>query len=212
MINIIADTDPLQKSLMGLAADSKWVLQNTINTLLKGAQQEQYKTMRNNFTIRNEAFLKFSIRLQFATRQSGSGRIFVGDLGGKKTSDIWKTFEGGGTKTPSRSKNVAVPTDGAWPNRGRVKPPRNKPRNLARSFVVKSGSNEFILNRVGTRSRLTGSGTDANLRLMYVLTRSVRIPDKLHFYDTILPYINRNYGSVALDALRYSARKNGFTG
>jgi hypothetical protein len=210
MIKIVADIDPLKQSLAGLRADMPWVLQNTINNLLKGAQQEQFTTMRKNFTIRNEAFMKFSIRLQFATRQSESGRIFVADIAGKNTSDIWKKFEGGGTKTPTKGKNIAVPTQAAWGNRGRPKPQRNKPRNLDRSFVVKRGGNSFIMNRVGTRARLSGSGTDANIRLMYVLTKSVRIPDKLHFYDTILPYINKNYSSVALDALQYSARKNGF--
>lgn len=200
----------MKKSLNGLRADMPWVLQNTINNLLKGAQQEQYKTMRNNFTIRNEAFLKYSVRLEFASRKSGAGRIFIGDLGGKRTSDIWKKFEGGGQKTPSKSRNVAVPTDDAWPNRARVKPQRNKPRNLARSFVVEDGGKQFIFNRVGRRPRPTGSGTDANIRLMYVLTKSVRIPDKLNFYDTILPYINKNYQAVSLDALQYSANKNGF--
>ena len=212
MIKIVADTEPMKRSLAGLRADMPWVLQNTINTLLKGAQQEQFNTMRKNFTIRNEAFMKFSIRLQFANKQTQSGRIFVADLGGKNTSDIWKKFEGGGTKTPTKGKNIAVPTQAAWGNRGRPKPQRNKPRNLDRSFVIKRGGNSFIMNRVGRKSRLTGSGTDANIRLMYILTKSVRIPDRLNFYDTVLPYINKNYSTVALDALEYSARKNGFTG
>ena len=212
MIKIVADTTAMEKSLLGLAADMPWVLQNTINTILKGAQQEQFNTMRKNFTIRNEAFMKFSVRLQFANKQNQSGRIFIADLGGKQTSDIWKKFEGGGTKTPTKGKNIAVPTQAAWNNRGRPKPQRNKPRNLDRSFVIKRGGTTFIANRIGNRSRLTGSGTDANIRLMYILTKSVRIPDRLHFYDTILPYVNRNFNSTALDALQYSARKNGFRG
>jgi hypothetical protein len=212
MIKIVADTSAMEKSLLGLAADMPWVLQNTINTILKGAQQQQFNTMRNNFTIRREGFMKLSVKLQFANKQNQSGRIFIGDIGGKGTSDVWKKFEGGGTKTPTKGKNVAVPTQAAWNNRGRPLPQRNKPRNLDRSFVVKRGGNSFIMNRIGSRSRLTGSGTDANIRLMYILTKSVRIPDRLHFYDTILPYVNRNFNSTALDALQYSARKNGFTG
>ena len=212
MIKIVADTSAMEKSLRGLAADVPWVIQNAINTTLKGAQAEQFNTMRKNFTIRNEAFMKFSVRLQFANKQTQSGRIYIADLGGKQTADIWRKFEGGGTKTPTKGKNIAVPTQAAWGNRGRPKPQRNKPRNLDRSFVVKRGGNSFIMNRVGSRARLTGSGTDANIRLMYVLTKSVRIPDRLNFYDTILPYVNRNFNSTALDALDYSAKKNGFTG
>lgn len=211
MIQIIADTTAAEKSLIGLAADMPWVLSNTINTLLKGSQEKQYQTMRSNFTIRNEAFLKFSVRLQFANKRTPSGRIYMADLGGKKTTDIWNKFEGGGIKTPTRSRNIAVPTDAAWPNKARVRPDRNKPRNLARSFVIKRGGKQFIMNRIGRKSRPTGSGTDANIRLMYVLTKSVRIPDKLNFYSTIVPYINTNYQATALDALQFSARQNGFS-
>jgi hypothetical protein len=207
---IKADFSNIKKSLDGLKADMPWVIQNTINNTLKGAQEAQYATMRQNFTIRNETFLKYSVRLQFANKQTQSGRIYIADLGGKKTSDIWNKFEGGGTKTPTKGKNIAIPTDSAWPNRSRVKPIRNKPRNLARSFVVKKGTNTFILARKGKKARLDGSGRDANIKLMYVLEPNVRIPDKLHFYATIIPYVNQNMPRFADDALQYSMRKRGF--
>ena len=207
---IKANFEPIIDSIDGLKADMPWVIQNTINNLLKGAQQAQYETMRKNFTIRNETFLKYSVRLQFAQRNNPTGRIFIADLGGKKTSDIWNKFEGGGTKVPTKGKNIAVPTQDAWGNRNRPLLQRNKPRNLARSFVVKKGSNTFILARKGKRAKLDGSGRDANIKLMYVLERSVRIPDRLNFYSTIIPYINQNAVSVADDALRYSIKKRGF--
>ena len=207
---IKANFEPIIKSIDGLKADMPWVIQNTINNTLKGAQQAQYETMRKNFTIRNETFLKYSVRLQFANKQTQSGRIFIADIGGKKTSNIWNKFEGGGTKTPTKGKYVAVPTEQAWGNRNRPLQQRNKPRNLDRSFVVKKGTNTFIAARKGKRSRLDGSGNDANVKLMYYLTPSVRIPDKLHFYSTIIPYINQNIIGIADDALRYSMRKRGF--
>jgi len=207
---IKANFDPIIKSIDGLKADMPWVIQNTINNTLKGAQQAQYETMRKNFTIRNETFLKYSVRLQFANKQTQMGRIFIGDIGGKQTSNIWNKFEGGGTKTPTRGKNVAVPTEQAWGNKNRPLPQRNKPRNLNRSFVIKKGTSTFIATRKGKRSRLDGSGNDANVKLMFYLTPSVRIPDKLHFYSTIIPYINANAGRFANDALQYSMKKRGF--
>ena len=207
---IKANFDPIIKSIDGLKADMPWVIQNTINNTLKGAQQAQYETMRKNFTIRNETFLKYSERLQFANKQTQMGRIFIGDIGGKQTSNIWNKFEGGGTKIPTRGKNVAVPTEQAWGNKNRPLPQRNKPRNLNRSFVIKKGTSTFIATRKGKRSRLDGSGNDANVKLMFYLTPSVRIPDKLHFYSTIIPYINANAGRFADDALQYSMKKRGF--
>ena len=209
-VYIKANFKPIMDSLDGLKADMPWVIQNTINNTLKGGQELQLQTMRNNFTIRNETFLKYSVRLQFANRQNQTGRIFIADLGGKKTSDIWNKFEGGGTKTPTRGKNIAIPTEQAWGNRKRILPQRNKPRNLDRSFLIKKGTTTFIATRKGKRARLDGSGRDANVKLMYQLSPSVRIPDKLHFYSTLIPYINTNMPRFADDALQYSMKKRGF--
>ncbi|MFN9901966.1 MAG: hypothetical protein ACK55Z_24935, partial [bacterium] len=129
---------------------------------------------------------------------------YIADLGGKQTANIWEKFEGGGVKTPTRGKNIAIPTDEAWPNRGRVKPQRNKPRNLARSFVVKKGTNTFIATRKGSKARLDGSGRDANIKLMYVLEPNVRIPDKLNFYSTVVPTIQDNIIPIATKLLQKS--------
>ena len=206
-VQIKVNLDEVKDSINGLKADMPWVLQNTINNLLKGAQQKQFETMRNNFTIRNETFLKYSVRLQFATRQSETGRIYIADIGGKNTSNIWTQFEGGGTKTPTRGKYVAVPTQNAWPNKSKPKPQRNKPRNLDKSFVVKKGTNTFIVARKG---RYVKSNPNANTKVMFVLTPGVRIPDRLHFYSTIIPYINQNFNMTMNDALQYSMKKRGF--
>lgn len=206
-VQIKVNLDEVKDSINGLKADMPWVLQNTINNLLKGAQQKQFETMRNNFTIRNETFLKYSVRLQFATRQSETGRIYIADIGGKNTSNIWTQFEGGGTKTPTRGKYVAVPTQNAWPNKSKPIPQRNKPRNLDKSFVVKKGTNTFIVARKG---RYVKSNPNANTKVMFVLTPGVRIPDRLHFYSTIIPYINQNFNMTMNDALQYSMKKRGF--
>ena len=209
-IRIKIDTKELEDSLIGIKADIPWVIQNTINDILKLAQAEQYTTMRKNFTIRNEAFLKYSVRIKFATRQSLTGTLSIADVGGKQTADIWNTFEGGGTKRPTKSKNLAVPSLNAWPNRAGNKPQRNKPRNLINSFILKRGGTTFIMQRKGKRRKVDGSGRDTNTKLMYTLTSGVRIPDKLHFYDTVIPVINQNFNTTLDRLLRVSARKRGF--
>ena len=209
-IRIKIDTKELEDSLIGIKADIPWVIQNTINDILKLAQAEQYTTMRKNFTIRNEAFLKYSVRIKFATRQSLTGTLSIADVGGKQTADIWNTFEGGGTKTPKKSKNIAVPSLNAWPNRAGNKPQRNKPRNLVNSFILKRGGTTFIMQRKGKRRKVDGSGREVNTKLMYTLTSGVRIPDKLHFYDTVVPVINQNFNTTLDRLLRVSARKRGF--
>ena len=194
----------ITKALNAFNADMQWVGSTSINDVLVLAQEEQYKTMRNNFTIRNQAFLKFSVRLKFAKRGEYNGQIFIADLGGKQTSNIWNKFEGGANKTPTKSKNIAIPSNDAWPNRGRVKPQRNKPRNLARSFVVKKGGNTFIFARKGRKAKLDGSGRDANIKLMYTLKPGVRIPDRLQFYSTVIPSVEQNIVPVVTRLLQVS--------
>jgi len=211
MISIHINTSAVQQGLAGLRADMKWVQQNTVNDLLKGAQEAQYNTMRKNFTIRNNAFLKYSVRINFASRTSPMGTLYIGDLGGKNTSNIWNKFEGGGTKTPKTSKNVSVPSTEAWGNRGRQLSAKNKPRALPRSFVIKSGGQQYIFNRVGRRSKKTSSGRDNNIKMMYTLKDSVKIPDRLNFYSTVIPYIEQNYMQVTNKLLEVSIRKRGFT-
>lgn len=210
MLRIHLDSKNVEKGISGLRADMNWVMQNTINDLLKESQKVQTDYMRSAFTIRNEAFLKFSVRLQFATRSSQTGRIYIADLGGKNTSNIWERFEGGGIKSPTTSKNIAIPSTDAWSNRGRPRPEKNKPRNLTDSFVVKKGSREFIFARKGKKPKIDGSGRDRNIKLMYTLKDNVRIPDRLHFYRNIIPTIEKNYESTINKLLLVSLQKRGF--
>ena len=205
----INDTD-LQKSLSGLKSDLPWVQSSTINDLLKGAQQEQYGVMRQNFTIRNNAFLKYSVRItQFANKRNMSGTLAIADLGTKNTSQIWELFEGGGTKTP-RNKYIAVPSTQAWGNRSRKRPERTNPRNLKGSFVVDRGGKKQIFARVGKSKKKDVNGRDPNVKLMYTLSNGVKIPDKLHFYATTVPYIEKNYQSTLDRLLAVSMKKNGW--
>lgn len=210
MISIRINAREVEQSINGLRADMEWVLQNTVNDLLKGAREEQLKTMRATFTIRNESFLKNSIRItQYATRQTPTGILGVADLGNKKTSDIWNRFEGGGTKTPTTSKNLAIPSVISWSNRARALPKSSRPRNLKRSFVIKDGGDTYIFNRVGKKSKKDSSGRDPNIKFMYVLKNGVRIPDRLKFYQTVVPYVEQNYNDTINRLLAVSLRKRG---
>ena len=201
-VSIRIRDEELRASLIGLQADLPWVFQNAINDTLKAAQQAQYATMRSNFTIRNDAFLKYSVKLAFASRSSQRGSISMAGLGSQAES-VFNTFEGGGTKTP-RGKNLAVPSTNAWPNRGSKRPGRNAPRNLTNSFVMKKGADKFIMVRKGKNHKKPPI-------LMYSLEQSVRIPNRLHFMDTVLPLVNREFQPTLEKLLRISATKRGFT-
>ena len=201
-VSIRIRDEELKKSLAGLKADVPWVTQNAINDTLKSAQEAQWATMRSKFTIRNEAFLKYSVKLKFATRASQTGMIYIADMPGKKTSDIWETFEGGGRRTPYGSKYITVPTDKARSGKNSVVSKSKRPRSLQDSFVLESNNNKFIAQRKGKKQKL---------QIMYILKDSVPIPDLLNFYSTVVPTIQRNIQPNITKLLLVSMRKRGFT-
>ena len=210
-IQIKIDMTDVEKGINGMRSDIPWVIQNTINDLLKIAQQEQYKTMQQNFTIRNKAFLKYSVRItQFAKRNSSTGILGIADMPGKRTSNIWTQFEGGGIKTPT-NKNLSVPSSNAWGNRNRTLPQNNRPRNLTRSFVIRKNNTPYIFIRRGKNSRSRTENFDPNIKMMYTLKPGVRIPDKLNFYSTTIPAVKQNYQPVINKLVGVSLKKRGVT-
>jgi hypothetical protein len=210
-IQIKINTTQVEKGLNGIRSDFPWVIQNTVNDLLKMAQEAQYTHMRQAFTIRNESFLKNSVRItQFARRNNPTGVLAITDLGGKNTSQIWERFEGGGTKTP-RGRFVSIPSNEAWSNRGRQLPANRRPNNLQRSFVIRKNGTPYIFVRRGRGSRGRTQGNDPNIAMFYTLKSGVRIPDKLRFYDTTIPVVERNFQSKLDQLLGVSLKKRGFT-
>jgi hypothetical protein len=214
-VTIEIDTQQVLGVLAGIPGTARYKLQQLINNSLVDAQREQYGKMRTQFTIRNEAFLKNSIRINFAKRDLQAdeiqGSIYVANLGGKNTSNIWKGFEAGDIKKSRTGGKVAIPTDNAWPNRGRVKPQRNKPRNLKQSFITREGSKTFVFERKGKRKKKQTSGRDSNVKLMYILKDSAKLPRRLYFYDTvttaIMKHVRRNIERTAIDIILTSARR-----
>jgi len=153
-----------------------------INDTLISVQYNVRDYIRKVLVIRNDAFLKYSTRIQFMNTQNLHGRFYIAPLGNKlDTLNIWLNLEYGGTKTPRKSKYVAVPTREAWANRTSPLPRRNRPVNIANSFVVKEGNERLIYKR--TRKTKNRTGRDTGIKLMYTLKPSVRIKDTLSIGD-----------------------------
>lgn len=198
MVSININTQNVVKALRNQAADMKWVNQNLVNDLLKGARTAQETHMRSAFTIRNQSFLKNSLKItKYASRANPSGTLAMVDIRRNSQENLWSKFESGGTKRSLSGKNVAVPTRLAWPNRGRALPTRNRPRNLTNSFVVKDNGNSVILQR-----------TRRTVKPMYTLVPQVRIPPLLRFEQNTSRYINSNVDSTFNRLLDITLRKN----
>lgn len=214
-VTINIDANEVLGVLANIPGSARYKLQQLINNSLVDAQRMQYGKMRNQFTIRNEAFLKNSVRIQFAKREVDAdrmeGSIYIANLGGKNTSDIWTGFEAGSIKKSKSGGKVAIPTDNAWPNRNRVKPVRNKPRNLKNSFISREGNKTFVFERKGKKSKKDTTGRDKNVKLMYVLKDSAKLPRRLYFIDTtttaIIKAFHRNLERTAIDIILMSSKR-----
>ena len=173
------DADALVKSLGDFADQAPYILQKTINDTLVDVQTRQIAHINDVFTIRRQAFLKRSVKIsKFAKKDDLVGIIQIGDVGAKKTSDIFEKFETGGVKKATQGRNVAIPTSQVKASKSGVIPNGRRPSNLPRSFKLTTDSgNSFV---VQAKKR---KGQDS-LTFMYSLKPFVRIDNRLGFNRT----------------------------
>lgn len=144
--------------------------------------------------------------------------------------DFMRDQEAGGDKTPrGGKKTVAVPV-GARPNVMQTTPRSKWPRSLKRSFVITTKTGDvLLLQRTGRKvrrargadGRFTTSSRkrlfkglnyrapglrDRDVRLMYVLERSVRVPARWGFAKRAAPFMARRFAANLAGFLDYAAR------
>ena len=175
------DTTQIEKALGELKSELPYATSVAINNTLVDVQTANINHMRDVFTIRREAFLKRSVKItRFAKKTDLTGTIEIADVGGKRTADIFTKFERGGTKTATQGRNVAIPSSQVKPSKSGIIPKSRRPANLPRSFKIEEGNTSYIFQR-----------TRKEVRLMYTLKPSVRIPDRMNFVDVGVQTINR---------------------
>ena len=187
MIHIQIDETEFKKSLHEWEDQYEYAMSQTINDTLKDAQRTMVGDINDKFTVRRKAFVQRSVKIsKFAKKTDLEGIVGIENIAGKPTADILSKFEEGGDKHP-RGQNVAVPTEFVRPVADRVITAGKRPRNLKNSFKMSLRTGVEVLAQRISR------GKNAGLRIAYVLKPLVSIDNRLHFRDTVIEDINKNF-------------------
>lgn len=114
-------------------------------TALKGQEKER-EHMEDVFTVRNDRFLRRSVKIKpFSSKRSLAARVMIDSPGGR---DIFEKFEEGGTKRP-QGRSLTVPREKLRTRTGRVRA-RERLRRLDLRLVTPQGRHAPVFSRKGT--------------------------------------------------------------
>lgn len=131
--------------------------------------------IKDQFKVRNrwtEQGNKYGIKFKPATKKDLTATVYT-------RADWLVDHEKGATRKAERSKYRAIPTEEVRRSKKDIIRKNQRPRNLKRSFVVKTGSEALFMQRKGKGKRST-------TRVMYVMNREVKI-EKNAVFATIAP-------------------------
>jgi hypothetical protein len=165
----------------------------------KEGQKASVGALKGTFTLRGgwwQQQNKFGIKVKAAKKTDLAAEVGT-------RADWLEPHETGKTKTARGGGNVAIPLEGIRRKGSTQKiAKRLKPRNLKRTFVIKTKSGPVLFQRVTNYAkhqgptmkgkvtrRRTRMGTD--IRPVYAFERSVRIRKQSTFYEPIRKVVNR---------------------
>lgn len=146
----------------------------------KQAQAAVIESLKSTFTLRTrwyEPGNRFGIKIQPATRDRLQAAV-------QTRADWLEIHETGGTRRPKR-KALAIPTDNVRRNKRQLIPRSQRPRNLARSFVIETQSGPVLFVR-------TGKGKRSKIRALYSLEPQAKIKRQSTFYEPISEVVKKN--------------------
>ncbi len=174
---------------------------NTLNRCAQEGLAETVRGLPSKFIIRN-SWVEKGFRVQFATKSNLVCTI-------SHLDPFMALQEWGGTKEPVSAGNVAIPV-GARPTPSATTPQSKWPGRIPRHFFIVKGGVTMEFARTGRKSRKGKSkrsgkgggargvkapgGNDPNLKLMYVLRKSVTIHARLGMVDQVSKTAAERFG------------------
>ncbi len=82
-------------------------------------------------------------------------------------------------------------------------------RTYNTGFLIKSGGKLYVAIRTGTataRKRMLRGQHDPNVRILYVLVPSTRVPKRLHMFESVQGVANARFKEFFYESLAYATR------
>lgn len=181
MLTISIDMTATQKMLAEAQKQIPYATSRAINQTLKDAQTAIVSNIKTAMTIRNQAFVKFSVKLTKQARKHDlEGILAISDLPNKQSADILSKFDFTSTitrKEPQEAHLLAVPTEAVRPTKESIIPRSMYPKNMLDAVKMLSRSGVPIL------AAPLGRGKHRQITTAYLLVQSVPIPHLFNFYQ-----------------------------
>lgn len=205
MVYLVAKTDKAAAYLRRLREDQiPYVTAVTLTRLAQGSQTKIRSSLGQFFTIRNPHRIKAGVRIETARKsdfKSGAMHSVVKDIDEFMNPQAW-----GGTKEPSKSKYLAIPTDeflakGIRTSTGSIKT-KFKPKQLLRAGKLKGPKRKH--GRIRNPKPFVFKGHWGNavvavragrerfpLFYLYNFNPKAKIPKRWPFLDIVKRFVNR---------------------
>jgi hypothetical protein len=183
------DDKAFQESMRSYADQIPYAMSVAINGLAKDVQEANFYSIKHNFHVRREPFLKYSNKIsQFAKKDALMAVIGIVPVGENKDS-VYTKFQDGGVKTSITGGKIAVPSSDLGIGVNAIIPQRLRPRNLPSATTAKITAHDgrqYIFTTLGR-------GKNRQFRLAYMLLPEVKIAPMLDYYTVAQQAIERNY-------------------
>lgn len=182
-INIKVKTGQAIRALNNIRNEVDEVTAKAINRVALDAQEAVREHIAREFILRRKSFIDRSIKIKpFAKPSKLSATLAVDPPGGEK-NDVLSKFEFGGDKQ-AQGGNLAIPTTDVRKNVRNIVRARNKPRNMKRTFVMKTKSGRKVIARRKNKKQLV---------FPWVLLPSVPITKKLDLVKITNEVVAKNF-------------------
>lgn len=163
----------------------------TLNGLANSSQALTKEQVKQRFILRRPTFVLNTIYRKrgedFATKKALNAAVRVDDR-----RDFLAKFETGGTKGGVSGHRIGIPID-VRRNKNDIITTANKPRNLLLKPKVS------LFGSVIRQS--VGRGRNAASKLLYILKRSVKIPDRLDMRENAETAVRNDFDRIAGEAI-----------
>jgi hypothetical protein len=179
------------EKLLSLDRQLNFAAARALTETAKQAQDSSLRAIQATFTTRNRWFLpsnRFGLRVRAARKDNLEATLGT-------AADWLALHETAGTKVP-RGQFIAIPTSNVRRNKRQIIPRAQRPRNLKRSFLIKTKSGLTVL------FQRKGRGRKSDIVAMYVMEPRARIKKESTVTVVAEKVVARRFGPTFDKALR----------
>jgi hypothetical protein len=179
------------EALLSLDKQVRFAAARSLTEAAKQSQESSIRAIQQTFTTRSQWFQpsnRYGLRVRAARKDNLEATVGT-------AADWLALHETAGTKVP-RGEFIAIPTSNVRRSKRQIIRRAHRPRNLRRSFLLKTKSGLTVL------FQRKGRGRKSDIVAMYVMQPRARIRKESTVTEVAKKVVARRFGSIFDTALR----------